>query len=243
MRVSRIFLEALFARGARVELDARTSHYIANVLRLRDGDALHVFNGEGGAYEATVVAISRKAGSIEIGEFVPGDRESALDLHLALGISRGERMDLAIQKATELGVSRISPLQTVRSVTKLSGERAAKRVAHWQQIAVSACEQCGRNRVPKVAPIVELPTWVGDASDGLRLVLATKATGRLVEAGNVTTDRVTLLIGAEGGLSDAELTLATNAGFAPVSLGPRVLRTETAALTAVALAQSTWGDL
>ena len=243
MRVSRIFLEARFAPGSRVDLDARTAHYVANVLRLRDGDALQVFNGDGGAYQATIVAVSRKAGCIEIDEFVAGDRESALDLHLALGVSRGERMDLAIQKATELGVSRITPLHTARSVTKLSAERAAKRVAHWQQIAVSACEQCGRNLVPTVSPILELPKWLGDAPEGLRLVLSTRASRRLADAGDARVDEVTLLIGAEGGLSEAEVDLATATGFVPVNMGPRILRTETAALTGVALAQNTWGDL
>ena len=243
MRVSRIFQPGNFTVGARIELDTRTAHYVANVLRLRDGDALDVFNGDGGAYRATLVSISRKAGVIELGELMADDRESTLTLHLALGVSRGERMDLAIQKATELGVSRVTPLQTARSVTKLSGDRAAKRVAHWQQIAVSACEQCGRNLVPTVSPILELPKWLRDASEGLRLVLSTRASRRLADAGDARVDEVTLLIGAEGGLSEAEVDLATATGFVPVNMGPRILRTETAALTGVALAQNTWGDL
>lgn len=243
MRVSRLFLDTPLAGNQQIELDARTAHYVTNVLRLRAGDALQIFNGRGGAFEATLAQATRKRARVDVGQYLPDERESPLILHLALGVSRGERMDLAVQKATELGVTRITPVDTARSVAKLSGERAAKRLAHWQQIAVSACEQCGRNRVPRVAPIVDLPTWLASVPAGLKLVLATQATAPLTHAGEALDGTVILLIGAEGGLNSLEIELAQANGFAPVSLGPRVLRTETAALVAVALAQSTWGDL
>jgi len=215
--------------------------HLTKVLRLRVGDALVLFNGEGGEYVARVAAVGRRSTRIEVGEFVEGERESPLELILLQGVSRGERMDYTVQKAVELGVTRIVPVLTERTVVNLKGERQEKRRAHWQGVVHSACEQSGRNRVPAVAALRPFAQAVAEAAGGLKLVLHHRAETSL-ETLPVPQGPVSLLIGPEGGLSAQEITTAEAAGFVPLRLGPRVLRTETAALAAISVLQWRWGD-
>lgn len=241
MRIPRIYVEQGFTAGARIELPAPGAHHVAQVLRLRAGDALHLFDGAGTQGEARIVRIDRKAVAVAVDRCVEVDRESPLRITLAQGISRGERMDYTIQKAVELGVHAIAPVLAERTTVRLDEERAGKRLQHWRQIIVSACEQCGRNRLPDLLPIVPLHEWLARPGDGLQLVLRADATASLSNLAPAT-DAV-ILIGPEGGLSEAEVHAAEGAGYRAVRLGPRVLRTETAALAALAALQTLHGDL
>lgn len=224
------------------DLPEQAAHHAARVLRLKVGDQVSVFNGCGGEGEARITAIGKHSVAVEIAAWRETERESPLQVTLAQAISAGEKMDYTLQKAVELGIAAIQPLASERSVVRLAGERAEKRVAHWQGVVISACEQSGRNRVPAVAPIRPLVDWLaGQEGPGLRLMLAPGAASRLHDlirpAGPVT-----LLVGPEGGFSPAEAGLALRFGFTPVRLGARVLRTETAALAALAAIQTLWGD-
>lgn len=224
------------------ELPPEQSHHAAHVLRLAAGDAVIAFDGRGNEYAATVERISRGGVSLVLGEPRAVDRESPLHVTLAQGISSGERMDYTIQKAVELGVAAVQPLATERSVVRLGAERAAKRLAHWQGVVVAACEQCGRNRVPQVLAVAPLTSWLAalDAST-LKLTLTPGAAHRLAELERPAAPMV-LLAGPEGGLSPREHADAIGSGFVPVRMGPRVLRTETAAVAALAAMQTLWGD-
>jgi 16S rRNA (uracil1498-N3)-methyltransferase len=227
--------------GLVLELDAQAAVHLTKVLRLKVGDALVVFNGEGGEYAARVRAVERRTASIEIGEFVARELESPLSLVLVQGVSRGERMDYTVQKAVELGVTHIVPVITERTVVNLKGDRRERRQSHWQAIVNSACEQSGRNRVPVVAPIVKLHQALAESAAGLKLVLHHRADSGLADMA-APQGPVTLLIGPEGGLAPAEIAAAQAVGFVPLRLGPRVLRTETAAVAAMAVLQWQWGD-
>jgi 16S rRNA (uracil1498-N3)-methyltransferase len=238
----RLYCDLPLAPGAEVALPEAAAHHAVSVLRLQVGDTLHLFNGEGGEYAATLVAANKREARVRLLEFLAAERESPVDITLALGISAGERMDYSLQKATELGVSSIQPLATERSVVKLAGERADKRLQHWQHVVIAACEQCGRNRVPAVAPVRKLYAYLADADRSKRRLLLSPDAGtplkRVAPAAGVI-----LLIGAEGGLAPAEYQAAEACGFEPVKLGPRVLRTETAPVAALAVLQALWGDL
>jgi 16S rRNA (uracil1498-N3)-methyltransferase len=179
---------------------------------------------------------------VRITEFDKADRESNLSIHLAIGISRGERMDLIVQKATELGVSEITPLFTERCEVKLSGERLDKKVNHWQQVAISACEQCQRNSLPSINAPVKIEQWQVNCDASLKLVLHHRTDQSLSDM-PPPSGQVALLIGPEGGLSEREIEQAISLGFSPLALGPRVLRTETAPLAAISILQSLWGDM
>jgi 16S rRNA (uracil1498-N3)-methyltransferase len=211
------------------------------VLRLQPGATVTLFNGEGGEWDATVERMRRSEVQVRVGAHHPIEREAGRVVHLALGMPANERMDWLVEKATELGAARLQPLVCERSVLRLAGERADKKQAHWQAIAVSACEQSGRNRVPAVARPHDFARWCeapDPASEGpmLRLVLSLQADARPLSeviAGR-STDPVLLLSGPEGGLSPQELDTAQARGFMPVTLGPRVLRAETAPLAALA---------
>lgn len=225
-------------------LDAPTdqSHHLTHVLRLALGADLIVFDGKGTEYAAVIERIGKSRVTLKLSEGRQLNRESLLAIDLAQGISSGERMDYTIQKAVELGVRAIQPLATERSVVRLTAERAAKRVIHWQAVAVAACEQCGRNRVPDVLPVMALTAWLAGLSPGaLRLTLAPGAAKslRTIDSPNAP---VVMLVGPEGGLSPRERHDAEASGFQSVSLGPRILRTETAALAALAAMQTLWGD-
>jgi 16S rRNA (uracil1498-N3)-methyltransferase len=218
------------------------SHYVVHVLRLAAGDTLTVFDGRGLEYPAVIERVSRSTVTLRLDEPSAVDRESPLHVTLAQGISSGERMDYTVQKAVELGIAAIQPLATERSVVRLSSERAAKRIAHWQGIAIAGCEQCGRNTVPIVQPVTALTAWLANVpSDAVRLTLSPHAASALHELERPQ-GPVVLLVGPEGGLSPREIEDAQASAFKPLRLGPRVLRTETAALAALAAMQTIWGD-
>ena len=238
----RMYCDLALAQGAEVALPEAAARHAVSVLRLQVGATLNLFNGEGGEYRAALVAVNKRETRARLLEFDATERESPLDVTLALGISAGERMDYSLQKATELGVTSIQPLATERSVVKLAGERADKRLQHWQHVVIAACEQCGRNRVPAVAPVQKLFAYLADVDRGKRLLmLSPDASTPLKQV--APTAGVILLIGAEGGLAPAEYQAAQASGFEPVKLGPRILRTETAPVAALAVLQALWGDL
>jgi 16S rRNA (uracil1498-N3)-methyltransferase len=208
------------------------------VLRMQPGDVITLFNGEGGEFEATVTRMGRSDVDVEVGVHHPVEREAPCQVHFLAGITANERMDWLVEKATELGAASITPVMAERSVLKLKGERADKKLAHWQGVAVAAAEQCGRNRVTRIDNACTLAQWLAQhpasAGSGVRLVLSlSEGTRPLAEAVQGQMN-VTLLSGPEGGLSPAEEALALSAGFVPVTLGPRVLRAETAPLAVLA---------
>lgn len=242
MRVSRLYSPLKLLAGTRIELGPDQANYVARVLRLRKGDALRLFDGNGGEFAATIEVASKKSLQIKIGEHVATNNESPLQVQLIQCISRGERMDFVMQKSTELGVSRISPAISDFSVIKLDAERAEKRREHWHKVIASACEQSGRNQLPELDAPTALADVLAKTTAQTRLVLHPDATTLLTAVPQPTGD-VCILVGPEGGLSDKEYELAADSGFTAVSLGPRVLRTETAAIAVLAVIQSLWGDL
>jgi 16S rRNA (uracil1498-N3)-methyltransferase len=238
---ARLYCDLPLSPGAEFALPEAAARHAVTVLRLQVGDALNLFNGEGGEYRASLVAVGKREARVRLIEFHPAERESPLAITLALGISAGERMDYSLQKATELGVSAIVPLATERSVVRLSAERADRRLQHWRHVVIAACEQCGRNRVPAVAPLQTLSGYLATPAQGQRLLLSPDAATQLKQVPRA--GAVVLLVGAEGGLAPSEFKAAVASGFEPVSLGPRILRTETAPLAALAVLQALWGDL
>ena len=240
MRLSRIHTSQTLIAGSTLQLDDEAAHYVGKVLRLRPGEMLTLFNGKDGEHLAEVASVDKKNVNVQLVSTVQNRADPVLPIHLGLGISRGERMDYAIQKATEAGVSSIIPLLTERCEVKLKGERVDNRVSHWSRIAVSACEQSGRCVVPVIETPVLLSEWVARARVGVSFVLDHHGTQGYPVASNP--EAVTLLIGPEGGLSDEEVKAAQGNGFRPVRLGPRVLRTETAPVIAIAIAHQLWGD-
>lgn len=244
MALKRLHIDTRLKSGSEVQLDGEQAHYLGRVLRLRAGDSLHAFNGIDGEFDASIVTINKTSATLALGEYRETSTESPLKVHLVQGISRGERMDFVVQKATELGVKRLSPVLTEYGVVKLDADRAEKRRAHWQKVATSACEQCGRVRPPLIDTPVPLNAWFGNQprDADIDLVLRPAARAALTAVGAPRT-KVCILVGPEGGLSPAEYEDAAVAGFMDVSLGPRILRTETAAVAAIAVMQSLWGDL
>ena len=242
MRLTRVFVEAALCVGKSCTLKGSAANHIMRVLRLREGDTLTVFDGRGGEYGARIAGFSRDSVQVEVQEHRDVERESPLELTLAQGISRGERMDWVMQKATELGVTRIVPVITERTVVKLDERQGARRVEHWRAIIIAACEQSGRNRVPEVAtPCAFHEVLRIGESAGRKLLLA--PTGKLNARDLSLSGHATLLVGPEGGLSPDEQELAISTGFEQVRMGPRVLRTETAAIAALTILQHDYGDL
>lgn len=242
-RESRIYSPEPLSADGRFTLTGDQHHYLSRVLRLKPGAGVTVFDGTGGDYPAVVEDVRRAASTLSTGEFRDVDIESPLTVRLAQGMGRGERTDFVIQKAVELGVSSIVPLSTRRSVVRLDAERAQRRLAHWQGIIVHACQQCGRNRLPLLHPVIKLNEWLRDyRSDGPDLILDPEAAGGLDEL-DYAGGAITLLVGPEGGLDPKERDAALATGFRGVSLGPRILRTETAAIAALTAVQFRWGDL
>lgn len=240
--MTRIFVASTLTAGAEVDLPDEAARHVAQVLRMRAGEALTLFDGRGGEYAAVIVDAGRRDVRVRIDQHHPVDRESRLDVTLAQCVSKGDRMDYTIQKAVELGVSRIVPLLSERSVVKLDAERWDKKLEHWRGVAVSACEQSGRTRVPEVAAVQKLDAWLAAPAEGrLRLVLAPTESVSLRTLDAAAT--IALLIGPEGGLSDGEIAAARRAGCIGIGLGPRVLRTETAGVATLAALQVLWGDL
>jgi 16S rRNA (uracil1498-N3)-methyltransferase len=241
MNSPRFYCREPLAPGAHIQLPEPVARHAVRVLRLAAGAELVLFDGRGGEYPARIERIERERVVAGVGAWDAVERESALEVTLIQALQAGEKMDYTIQKAVELGVTAIVPVESRRSVTRLAGERAGRRVAHWQGVAAAACEQCGRNQVPSVAPVERLENWLARPSgEALRLMLAPGAGQTLADL--PPTPRVQLLIGAEGGLDTQEILAAEQSGFRGVRLGPRVLRTETAGLAALAAMQTLWGD-
>ena len=238
MRLSRFFIDAPLSLGQH-ELPETQAHYIGRVLRHAVGDAVQLFDGSGQEYLGELIEVGKKAVRVELREQLAGQAESPLRIHLGQGLSRGERMDWAIQKATELGVGEITPIVSERCEVRLKDERADKRLAHWRQVAISACEQCGRSVLPVIHAPVSLAEWQAHVQAELKLVLHPVAAPLESHA---RPHSLAFLIGPEGGLSEAEVAQAKAAGVHAARLGPRVLRTETAPVVALAVAQQLWGD-
>lgn len=241
MRIPRIHHPQPLGEGEIVHLESGAAQHVARVLRLGVGAELILFDGSGGHYLAAIIAVDKRHVEVRLGKQHQTHNTSPLRITLAQGISKGERMDFTIQKAVELGVQRIVALDTERSVVRLKGERLERKHQHWQGIIISACEQSGRDVPPELLPSRGLPCWLRDETEGTRLLLDPYAEQGI--AGLTPSTEITLLIGPEGGLSEQERQAAQDAGYQGVRLGPRVLRTETASLAAVAILQSHWGDL
>lgn len=239
MRIPRIYLQQALTPEQDFTLDSRNAHYLATVLRFKEGAQLVVFDGSGLEFQGTITALNKKSGMISLGRGTDPGTESSLDTLLGLGLSRGERMDYAVQKSTELGVSVIQPLFSEYCEVKLDARRVAKRLEHWQQISISACEQSGRVVPPTVLPPVPLSQWVEALTCDCKLLLDKEQTGTIAELAKP--DAVALLVGPEGGLSENEKALALGKGFLGLNLGPRTLRTETAPVAALSLFQHCWG--
>ena len=242
MRVTRIYVDAPLSVGQQIVLPEQAATHLMRVLRLRAGAALTLFNGQGGEYAAELLALERGTARAAILKQVPIERESPLRLILLQGISRGERMDLIVQKATELGIERLVPIAAEHGIVRLDPIQGIRRVEHWQSIAISACEQCGRNRVPHIDPVVTLAKALdGLPAEGARLLLDPE--GAMTLATVPVAGAATVLIGPEGGWSEAERRLCERTGISACRLGPRVLRTETAPLAVLAALQALHGDL
>jgi len=244
-----MFVAQTLAPGSELRLGEEPARYLGRVLRLNNGDTIHVFNGDDGEWSAEIRRLGKSEVTLVVHDGVERHTESGLKVHLVQGISRGERMDFVMQKATELGVKRITPVLTDFGVVKLDDKRAAKRRDHWQRVAASACEQSGRIRPPLVDTPLALNDWFGNTRDrnggdrdGSDLILRPGAGNPLGSLGAPQT-KLCLLIGPEGGFSEREYADADIGGFEAATLGPRILRTETAAVAAIAIAQSLWGDL
>ncbi len=241
MRVPRIFHPQPLTANSQLVLDDNAARHVAKVLRLGNGAELILFDGHGGEYPATILEAGKRQLLVELATKQNVDIESPLQVTLAQGVSKGDRMDYTIQKAVELGVSRIAPLDTERSVVNLKGERLDKKMNHWHGVIISTCEQCGRNTVPELLPLQSFDRWLKNDLQGRGLLLDHRAELTVDSIPEISA--ITLLIGPEGGLSEQERERAFAVGYQGMRLGPRVLRTETAALTALAALQSRWGDL
>ena len=242
-RVPRLFVDAELSPQIRLALSDDAAHHAARVLRLVEGDAVLLFDGRGGEYEARLSMPGRGRVEAAIGARQDTERESPLAITLVQGVSSGEKMDFTIQKAIELGVAAIQPVLTVKSVVRLSAEREAKKLAHWKRVAISACEQCGRNRLPEVRNAMALASYCSAPDDAsLRLLLAPDGKTGLRDLQHRIDRSVVIAAGPEAGFSDEEEQLLERAGFVPVRLGRRILRTETAALAALAALNALAGD-
>lgn len=242
MRNIRVYVNQPLSPEQPVILEDRAAHHLSHVLRLREHDLVHAFNGRGGCYLARIDRVTKHEVIIVPTQFLDEERESGLNLTLAHGIARGQRMDYTIQKAVELGVRRIVPVLTEHAQVKLGAERVEKRLSHWQGVIISACEQCGRNRIPAIESPLVLADWAAADVNEVKLLLQPGA-GPSLGSLDMRPTAATLLCGPEGGLSENDCRLAAEAGYRPVALGPRILRTETAAVAALAVCQALWGDL
>jgi 16S rRNA (uracil1498-N3)-methyltransferase len=240
MAIPRIHCDFKLGPGAQFALAPEAAQHVAKALRLKAGDALTVFDGRGGEYEATIQRIDKDRVDVKLGAWRDADREPALSVGLVQGLPEADKMDWIIQKATELGAAWIQPVVCERSVVRLSGERAERRASHWRRVAVAASEQCGRTRIPEVRPILSFANWLAVPASAPRWLLAPGAEAIAAHAPPGGT--LELLVGPEGGLSERELDLALTTGCERVALGPRVLRTETAPLAALAAIHALWGD-
>jgi 16S rRNA (uracil1498-N3)-methyltransferase len=241
---SRVYVDMELAEGQLLTLPAGAYQHLVVVLRRIPGDRVVLFNGRGGEYSVSIESVARRALTVRVNGFRDIARESPLQVTLGQAVSKGERMDYAIQKAVELGVTAIQPLITDHVVVRLNAERWERKCEHWQAIALSASEQCGRTRVPQIAAPLDLRDWITRAPpDALKLVLSLAPGSLPVSSLKHHGQPVWLLVGPEGDLSEVELQLTDLAGFSNITLGPRTLRTETAGVVALSVLQSLWGDL
>jgi len=241
LRIPRIYTDTPLQAGAEAQLDDKAAHHIGRVLRMQPGQVLSLFNGDGQDYPALIASASKKNVTVQVEQPTANSSESALEIVLGQTLSKGDRMDYAVQKATEMGVTRIVPLSTERCDVRLKGDREDKRLSHWRSVAISAAEQCGRARVPDILPVMNITEWLEYSRRcEVRLVLHHRTEQSLDSLAKPNS--VALMIGPEGGLSADEIAQAEKSGFLPVALGPRVLRTETAPVAAIALCQWLWGD-
>ena len=248
MRIPNFYVDSPLSAKSEQTLEGQVAQHIVKVLRMKIGQKLNLFNGDGFFYHAEIIELGKKSLAVTINEAIKANTESPLYTHIGQVMSRGDRMDYAVQKATEMGVNEITPLTSERCELRVKDDRADKKVAHWQQIAISAAEQCGRARVPKINPIHTVENWINTESDPstkeenkINLVLHHRDKQHL---NNIQTkpDSVSILIGPEGGLSELEIQQAVDQQFIASTFGPRVLRTETAPVTSLALVQWLWGD-
>ncbi|QCR35081.1 16S rRNA (uracil(1498)-N(3))-methyltransferase [Nissabacter sp. SGAir0207] len=242
MRIPRIYHPEPLASGSSIMLSDEAANHVGRVLRMSAGQHLHLFDGSNQVFPAEIAQVDKKSVRVTLGDGVVEDVESPLDLHLGQVISRGEKMEFTIQKSIELGVSTITPLFSERCGVKLDGERLAKKIQQWQKIAIAACEQCGRNRIPLIREAMPLDVWCKEEDGSLKLNLHPRAS-QSINTLPLPVEKVRLLIGPEGGLSADEIAMTATVGFTDILLGPRVLRTETTALTAITALQVRFGDL
>lgn len=242
MPTPRIFQKISLREGDTITLSLDAAHYLGNVRRTREGDSLIIFNGEGGEYQAEILGIRKDKFTLKILSFQAVNNESPLDIHLAQGVARGDKMDFIVQKAVELGVKKITPLLTERSTVKLDLDKRVKRQQHWQMVAISACEQSGRTFVPEIFLPLTLTQWLKEFQ-GTGIILSPYCKTKISDLSLSTDSRFTLLVGPEGGLSDEEVELLQEKQFISLNLGPRILRTETAPLAVIAMLQERFGDM
>jgi len=242
MRNVRIHVETPLTTGAEVELSEDAARHVVTVLRLRAGAVLELFDGSGGSHRGRILTVGKRSVTVRLESFDRQERESSLHVTLVQGISRGQHMDFTLQKAVELGVARIVPVLTEHSNVRLDESRAGRRIDHWRRVVIGACEQCGRNRIPEVCPPQPLAAWLETDRADRRLVLDPEADRGLNTFPPPLTG-MSLLSGPEGGLSPVEIRAAVTMGWQAARLGPRILRTETAAVAALAACQALWGDL
>jgi 16S rRNA (uracil1498-N3)-methyltransferase len=240
MAIPRIHCDQRLGPGAQFSLDADAAQHVAKSLRLKAGDSLMVFDGRGGEYEATIQRIDRDRVDVKLGAFHETGREPRLALGLVQGLPEADKMDWIIQKSTELGIGWIQPVTCERSVVRLSGERAARREAHWRRVAIAASEQCGRAHIPEVRPTLGFMSWLAMPAETTRWMLDPAAAPLTAQPG--APSALEMVVGPEGGFSEREHELLVARGALGVSLGPRVLRTETAPLAALAAIHALWGD-
>ncbi|MBJ7551094.1 16S rRNA (uracil(1498)-N(3))-methyltransferase [Marinomonas ostreistagni] len=243
MRIPRIYVDLPLAEHSTIELPDGAFQHCCKVLRLKENHPITLFNGKGGQFKAELVNVQKRSAQVEVGTFEELTNESPLKVTIGQSISRGERMDYAVQKAVEAGVYKIQPLFSERCEVRLNDARLEKRVQHWQQVAISAAEQSGRGIVPEVCFPIELEKWVPDCNDMLKLTLHHHSPRPLSDFAEPTNKQIALLIGPEGGLSETEVALAKQYGFSAIALGPRVLRTETAPIVALTALNIRWGDI
>jgi 16S rRNA (uracil1498-N3)-methyltransferase len=241
LRIPRIYTDTPLQAGTEAQLDDNAARHVGRVLRMQPGQALSLFNGDGQDYRALIASAGKKNVTVQVEQPTANGSESALEIVLGQTLSKGDRMDYAVQKATEMGVSRIVPLSTEHCDVRLKSDREDKRLSHWRSVAISAAEQCGRARVPDILPVMNITEWLEYSRRcDLRLVLHHRTKQSLDSLAKPNS--VALMIGPEGGLSADEIAQAEKSGFLPIALGPRVLRTETAPVAAMALCQWLWGD-
>jgi len=242
MGTIRVYIDAPLTCRRELQLPEAQSHHLGRVLRLRPGAVIYLFNGTGGSFRTEISAVHKQLVTVLPDEFIPDRTFSTLPINLAQGISRGRHMDYTIQKAVELGVARIIPLVTEHGNVHLEAERQDHKLSHWRKIIIGACEQCGRNLLPELWEPVAYADWIATPSAALRLLLD-PGTDRTLGSITPVPGEVTILSGPEGGFSESEIAIANAQGCLAVRLGPRILRTETAAIAAISACQTLWGDM